>query len=141
MIRTFIIIALTGLVLASPSVLSQTNKAGQKSSSGKETVDQVTVYYFHVTRRCATCLEIEKTAKTYVESKYQGGKQVAFKTVNVDEDKNQALAEKYQAAGSMLLVVRGEKVEDITTDAFKYAYTKPAKLETRLKKAIAAVTN
>ena len=134
MIRTFLALAIMGILFAGSPATAQTNQT--KGKATLKSSPDVTVYYFHVTRRCPTCMAVEQTAKDFVEKTYKDGK-VTFKAVNVDDEKNAELAGKYQAAGSLLLVVAGNKTEDLTADAFKYARSTPEKLEAGLKETIA----
>ena len=142
MLRTFLLLSVVGIVLACTAVTAQTENTKQTKEQARvalKVVPEVTVYYFHTERRCATCLALEKTTSEFIEREYTDGPRVTFKSVNIEEPKNEALANKYQAAGSMLLVVRGDKTEDITTEGFKYARTAPKKLESHLKNAIASM--
>lgn len=100
-------------------------------SPGTQTVasESVIVYYFHSSRRCKTCIGIEDVARSLVSEKYGSGKAVVFRSLNIEEEKNAALVERFQVAGSSLIVARGTKSEDLTTDAFKYALRDPGKLQ------------
>ncbi len=96
----------------------------------------VTVYYFHSTRRCKTCLSIERVTRGVIKDRYAKETRVQFRSVNIEEEENEALVERYEVAGSALLVCRGEKKADLTTAAFQYAVSSPEKLQ---KKLIAAI--
>ncbi len=95
-----------------------------------------TAYYFHATRRCATCQAVEKVSKEYIEANY--AEKVTFISINREEDKNSELVEKYEIAGQTLLLVFGDEVVNLTTEAFLNARTKPEKLEELIKSAIDA---
>ena len=94
----------------------------------------VTAYYFHATRRCATCQAVEKVSKEYIETNYQG--KVNFISVNREEDQNKELVEKYEIAGQTLLLVFDDEVVNLTTDAFMNARSNPEKLEELIKTTI-----
>ncbi len=96
----------------------------------------VTVYYFHGARRCKTCLSIERIARGVVRDKYGDDTRVRFRSVDIEKEKNEKLAARYEVAGSALMVCRGEKKKDLTTQAFQYALGNPSKLQ---KKLIAAI--
>lgn len=99
----------------------------------------VEVYYFHFSRRCATCQAVEKESENAIATlypvQYKSGK-ITLKSINLDEDGSKAIAEKCKADGQSLLVISGNKRFDITDKAFMYARTSPEKLKKELKKTI-----
>ena len=97
----------------------------------------VTVYYFHTNRRCKTCLAIERIARGVVKDSYGDDKRVRFRSINIEKDKNAALVERFEVAGSALIVSKGKKSTDLTTKAFTYAGSSPGKLQDALLKTIA----
>lgn len=95
-----------------------------------------TAYYFHATRRCATCQAVEKVSKEYIEANY--AEKVTFISINREEDQNSELVEKYEIAGQTLLLVFGDEVVNLTTEAFLNARSNPEKLEELIKSTIDA---
>lgn len=93
---------------------------------------KVKIYYFHGTRRCATCKAVGSVSQELVESKYKDNPNVKFIEINLDEPGNEELAEKFQVSGSGLYVYNGEDIENITAYAFQYANTNPDKLKSKL---------
>ena len=118
-------------------------KSSQKSSELKEELATIYIYNFHVTNRCPSCIAIEeattKTLNTHFAKELKEGR-IKRKIVNVDDDANKAIAEKYEAFGSGLLVVRSykgrETKADLTGDGFKYAKNKEDKFVEILKKQV-----
>ncbi|MFH1004817.1 MAG: nitrophenyl compound nitroreductase subunit ArsF family protein [Bacteroidota bacterium] len=108
-----------------------------------ENKPKVEVYYFHATNRCPTCLAIEanakKTFETYFVNELKTGK-VKFIVINVDEEKNKKIAEKYEAAGSALFITKilndKETKNDMTSFAFSYGRNNPDKFINELKDKI-----
>jgi hypothetical protein len=104
---------------------------------------KVEVHYFHVTDRCAACIAIEdvtrKTLTTYYKSELANGT-IIFSVLNVDDDENKAISEKYQAFGSSLFVTKifngKETTTDLTGDGFKYAKNKEDKFIGILKETL-----
>jgi len=102
---------------------------------------QIEVIDFHSTHRCVTCLAIENVARSVVETDFaaevKAGKLV-FKTVDVDDDKNLKLAEKFEASGTALFVYNGKTGQalDLTDAGFTYAKSDEAKLRGFLQTAI-----
>jgi len=108
-----------------------------------ESVAPVQIYYFHGERRCPSCIAIgEQTEKVLLEEYNDLVKAgtISFKDVNVDEEKNFALAEKYQIAGSALLIVKTtngkEEVSDLTGDGFKLARNMPEMFRSKVIESI-----
>lgn len=146
---TFILLLIIGISSSfaqcpkSNDVLSKSDKsccakaATAKAADGNaqkagETI--VTAYYFHATRRCATCEAVEKVTQETLKEKY--GEKVSFTSINREEDKDNPLLEKYQINAQTLLIIKGDEVVDLTTNAFLYARSKPEKLQ---KEIIATV--
>lgn len=100
---------------------------------------EITVYYFHNTRRCATCEAVESETKKALDKLYadkvKEGK-ITFISIDIEEEGNEKLIEELEISGQTLLIVGGDKKVNLTTDAFMYARTKPDKLEAEIKKAI-----
>ena len=101
------------------------------------------VLYFHATRRCPTCMAIEdntrKTLETYFSDQLKNGT-IKLTVIDVDEDKNKTIAEKYEATGSALFLTTTSKGKesrnDLTEFAFSYARSNPDKFKTGLKDKI-----
>lgn len=106
----------------------------------KETEVKTKVYYFHVTRRCPTCLAIEKeTKKVLKEQPYAAAKEngeLLFKSFNAENAVNKKLVEELGVTGSALIVVKGEKKIDLTSKGFMYGLKQPEKLREALRTAL-----
>jgi hypothetical protein len=101
--------------------------------------NKIEVYYFHFTRRCMTCNNVEKVSKEAVEKQYPDkvkSGEISFKSVNLDEKEGEAIGAKYKVEGQALLIVSGEKRIDLTDKGFMYANNNPDKLIAEIKKAI-----
>lgn len=110
------------------------NLVGDEKSQVK-----IEVYYFHLTRRCATCNAVEKESikalETLYPEKIKNG-EITFLSVNIEEEKNKALAESLEVTGQTLLFVNGDNKVNLTNDGFMYAKTNPEKLQAKFKKTI-----
>lgn len=95
---------------------------------------EVKAYYFHATRRCATCQAVEDVSKEAIKEYY--GDKVTFESINRDEEKENPLMTKYKINGQTLLIVNGDKKVDLTNDAFLNARTNPDKFKSKLKSTI-----
>ena len=95
----------------------------------------VEIIQFHSEHRCVTCLKIEELTKETVKS-FTG---MPFKLVNVDDTKNEIIAEKFEAAGTALFIYNPKtgKKKDMTDFAFMNAGDK-TKFMAGLKKEISS---
>lgn len=103
-------------------------------SSDEVVKSDIKAYYFHATRRCATCNSVEAVTKEAI--KEYGSKSVKFISLNIEDKKNKDLMKKYKVGGQTLLLVKGDKKENLTTFAFMNARNKPAKLKAKIKSVI-----
>lgn len=98
------------------------------------TSNKVEAYYFHLTARCVTCKAVESEAKADIQSLY--GDKVSFQSINLDDATSKEIAEKLQASGQALLLVKGKQILNITNEGFMYARTDPAKFKAVIKEKI-----
>lgn len=101
----FVVVAL-GFFVARETGNKETDAtdAVQAAADGR----QVTVYYFHRTARCATCLKIEEqsqnsVAANFAEQLKRGD--LVFKSVNVETEGNEHFVDDYQLVSQALVVV------------------------------------
>jgi hypothetical protein len=92
---------------------------GQKST-------KLQVVYFHAKYRCPTCISIEentkKTLNTYFATQLNNGT-IKFQVLDVSDDKNEKMVEKYEADGSGLFLTRIDGKKETTTDFTNYAFS------------------
>jgi len=109
------------------------------SYAGNPASKKIEVYYFHFTRRCMTCNNVEKVSKEAVEQQYpekvKAG-EIAFKSINLDEKEGEAIGAKFKVEGQALLIISGAKRVDLTDKGFLFANDKPEKLKAEIKKAV-----
>ena len=127
--------------------LAEDSSSANSSEKDKSTLNAnlpvVLIYNFHVTNRCVSCIAIEdatiKTLNTYFASEVKQGR-IKRKSLNVNDDANKKISEKYEAFGSGLFVTRvfkgKETTTDFTGDGFKYAKNKEEKFIELLKTKI-----
>ena len=100
---------------------------------------KIEVYYFHFTRRCMTCNNVEKVSKNSLESLYpekMKSGQITFQSINLDEKAGEAIGAKYKIEGQTLIVISAGKSVDLTEKGFLYANDSPDKLKAEIKKAV-----
>ncbi|MCU4177449.1 nitrophenyl compound nitroreductase subunit ArsF family protein [Carboxylicivirga sp. N1Y90] len=119
------------------------DKQKEKTNKVQDVVEHVLpageihAYYFHATRRCATCEAVEAVTTEYLKNNYAD--KVVFTSINREEQKNSALLKAYKVDGQTLLIVKDDKLINLTNDAFLNARTNPDKLEAKLKETIDAL--
>lgn len=119
------------------------NPATNEKTAAAEVISEASgaeVYYFHYTRRCATCNAVEDVTKNTLNEAFAdkvNSGDITFTSVNLDEKDGETLANKLEVAGQALVfIVNGQKT-DLTDVGFMYAKSEPEKL----KKEILATVN
>lgn len=95
---------------------------------------KVNVYYFHTNTRCVTCRTVESEAKMNVEELFGGD--VKFTAVNLDDEAGEAKGKELGVNSQSLVVFKGDKKIDLTTQGFMYARTNPEKFREIMKEKI-----
>ena len=84
------------------------------------------IVYFHSERRCPTCISIEdntkKTLNTYFANQLKDGT-ITLQVLDIGDDKNQKLVEKYEADGSSLFLTKVNGSKEINTDFTNFAFS------------------
>jgi hypothetical protein len=127
------------LALVFFSLMLHTSCAGQDKTQEKSNetaqIEHVDVYYFHFSRRCATCKTVEAEAQKAVKELY--GDDVSFTSINLDEDEGEQKAESLNVSGQTLLIVGADGTQfNITNEGFMYARSNPAKLKETIQDKI-----
>ncbi|MGN0207069.1 MAG: nitrophenyl compound nitroreductase subunit ArsF family protein [Muribaculaceae bacterium] len=130
------IILVAAFCLVSCGMDSSNSKQNAESADATETVqqsaaDKVSVLYFHGKQRCITCRAIEKCAREVVAG--MNPEQVELRVIDISDDANSEIVEKYEVAWSSLILERGEQSTDLTDMAFRYAKNNPDEFITLLK--------
>ena len=130
---------LVSLIFLGTMFNSQAQSSDVENKTTVVIEDRIDVYYFHNTRRCATCNAVEDVTKSTLEESYpeqmQNG-EITFQSLNIEEDVNEPLARELHVSGQTLLFVKNGKKKDLTNDAFMYARTNPDKLKEKILKTI-----
>ncbi len=140
------ILILTGFLMLSCTGANKTGTTNDKvaiantseNTAAKNTTDTSTiyVYYFHGSIRCHTCVSVDEDTHKYLKEFYpemfDSGKMV-FQSLNADENERPDLIKKYKIWGQTLLFIKGDKVVDMTEDAFMYVTTDPDKWKNIVK--------
>jgi hypothetical protein len=127
------------------SACENKSKGSSESSNPDVNIDRLEVYAFHGTRQCETCKHMKAYTKStldkYFKSELKSGK-IVFAVVDVDDEANYNLAEKFEATGTALMINKikegKEKIEDWSEFAFEFANGEQAAYELELKNMIEA---
>lgn len=108
-----------------------TDKSSSVSSTN--TKNHLEVYAFHGTRQCETCKNMKANTKAtldkYFSEEMKSGK-IVFQIIDVDDAKNEKLAEKFQATGTALMVDNVVNGKDNIIDWSDFAFDKASDAET-----------
>jgi len=83
--KHILLMMLTGLLFFSCKTNDKAPDAGENYS----------VYYFHPTARCESCINIENFTKELIESKYSNYPAVGFKAFNIEDKENEHFKKDY----------------------------------------------
>jgi hypothetical protein len=120
--RLILYVSVLAIIAGSISCSNQGNK---KQVTQAINTSDVNVYYFHFTRRCATCIAVEENARKAIEALYPNKVKTgeySFTSLNLDEASTKEIADKLGVGGQSLMVVRGDKKIDITSAAWMAAH-------------------
>ena len=101
--------------------------------------NDVQVYYFHNTKRCATCNAVENETKVALEMFYKDqitAGTMEFTSLNVEEDQGKEMAHSLHISGQTLLIIKGDTQVNLTNEGFMNARTNPTKFHEILKTQI-----
>ena len=136
------------IMVVSVVLFSCKEKAATEKSISEKVANKIEVIDFHSTHRCMTCNAIESSTKytldTYFSEELKN-ESITLQIVNVDDEKNYKLAEKFEATGTALflnVIVDGKETQiDLTEFAFmngndqeKFSNELKVTLETEFKK-------
>jgi hypothetical protein len=130
-------------------LLSSCDNANQSTESIKQasinSANRLEVYCFHGTRQCETCKNMKANTKTTLEKYFTSqlkDSSIVFSIVDVDDNANENLAEKFQASGTALMINKVVNGKDSIVDWSDFAFEKAndgAVFIPELKKKIEAI--
>jgi thioredoxin-related protein len=132
------------LFLLLNSCTSKTKSTQSTSVNSNTKVEKrVDLYAFHGTRQCTTCKNMKAFTKStldkYFAKEIKSGI-LTYQIIDVDEEKNYELAEKFEATGTALMVNNIQKgkedIEDWSDFAFEFANGDQAVFEGKLKQML-----
>jgi hypothetical protein len=124
-------------VAVSLSACNAQSSQDQKLASAN--TDDLSIYYFHFTKRCATCNAVETETIVALEMFYADQVKegtIAFTSLNLEEEDGKEMAKQLKVSGQTLLLVKGEQMVNLTNEGFMNARTKPVKFHEVLRTQI-----
>ena len=112
------------------------NQKNENQTTENVQSENIQVYYFHNTKRCATCNAVEDETKMALEMFYPEQSKagtIEFTSLNLEEEEGEKMAESLQVSGQTLLLVKGETQVNLTNDGFMNARTNPTRFHEILK--------
>lgn len=134
-----LLLVLVPMLFFTFSAVSQTEQNNDEAAIDKAKVE---VYYFHNTRRCATCNAVEDVTLDAIKDNYGDqftSGEITFTSLNLEEESGEKVAKKLKVSGQTLLIIKDGKKKDLTNEAFMYAKTKPEKLKEKVLKVIGTI--
>ncbi len=89
--------------------------------------NRLEVYCFHGTRQCESCKNMKANTKTALDTYFAAqlkDSSIVFSIVDVDDIKNEKLAEKFQATGTALMINKVVNGKDSIIDWSDFAFEK-----------------
>ncbi|RLD51432.1 MAG: hypothetical protein DRI97_15695 [Bacteroidetes bacterium] len=131
----------SSLLLLSATLILFSCKSQTTENQANESVtsNDVQVYYFHNTKRCATCNAVENETRVALEMYYEDQMTVGtmeFTSLNLEEDKGKEMAKSLRVSGQTLLITKGDTHVNLTNEGFMNARTNPTKFHEILKAQI-----
>lgn len=130
----FMLLAIVSVTAQCCNSSAQKSDENQNKSAEVSNVSDVEAYYFHATRRCATCKAVEKVTREAIQEKF--GDEVKFQSINREKQSDHPMMEKHNVSGQTLLIVKGDQAENLTNFAFMNARTNPDKLKNKVVETI-----
>lgn len=111
----FVLISI-GVAIGRQMAAGQANPA-PPAAPAAATAEKVMVYYFHASFRCMACNAVESTADELIRTEFAAPLQAGrLEWQSVDHFQNGELADRYQVAGNMIVVVRLENGREVSAE-------------------------
>ena len=108
-------------------------------AAGTKVNENIEIYYFHFSRRCATCNAVESETKNALKKYYSKQLEdgvIDFTSLNLDTKDSKKKANSLKLSGQSLLIVKGDQHINLTSQGFMNARTNPENFHKVLKEKI-----
>jgi hypothetical protein len=139
--RTFIFLIFM-LIFPGISACGQSTAGVQQSGVNPESADIIEVYYFHFTRRCVTCVNVQKATEKVLKDHYKEELEsgtIVYHEVNLSDPESREIAQRLGVGGQSLLVTSGDRKYDLTMQGFMLASRDYNEFKATLEEAIKKV--
>ena len=130
---------LTFMLLLTVTLSACNAQSSEDQKPGIAENDELQVYYFHFTVRCATCNAVENETRLALEMFYANQVKegnIAFTSLNLEEEDGKKMAAQLKVSGQTLLLVKGDQMVNLTNEGFMNARTNSGKFHEILKSSI-----
>ncbi len=137
--RTFFIFLISMLIFPGISACGQSTAGERQSGVNPESADVVEVYYFHFTRRCVTCVNVQKATEKVLKDHYKEELEsgtIVYHEINLSDPESREIAQRLGVGRQSLLVASGESKYDITMQGFMLASRDYDQFKATLEEAI-----
>ena len=127
------------IMFAAVSLVACNAQTSENQRTENALSEDIQVYYFHNTTRCATCNAVENETKIALEMFYADKMKAGvmdFTSLNLQEDEGKKMAQTLHVSGQTLLIVKGETHVNLTNEGFMNARTSPTKFHEIIKAQI-----
>ena len=127
------------IMVVTLSLFACNTQTKENQEASVEISEDVQVYYFHNTKRCATCNAVEDETRVALEMFYDEKMKagtIDFTSLNLEEEEGKTMAEALQVSGQTLLIVKGETHINLTNEGFMNARANPTKFHELIKTQI-----
>jgi hypothetical protein len=127
------------IMFVAMSIFSCNAQTSENQKTKNAISEDVQVYYFHNTKRCATCNAVENETKMALEMFFEDNMKagtIEFNSLNLEEDEGKEMAQSLHVSGQTLLIVKGETQVNLTNEGFMNARTNPTKFHEIIKTQI-----
>ena len=134
-----LLIMFVALILFGCNAPTRDKQTSDNQTGESVTSDDIQVYYFHNTKRCATCNAVEDETLMALELFYKENIEagtIEFTSLNLEEEEGETMAQTLKISGQTLLLVKGETQVNLTNDGFMNARTNPSKFHEILRTQI-----
>ena len=139
MLKPSILILLVTLSLFGCKAPTADNQTTENQTTENVQSNDIQVYYFHNTKRCATCNAVEDETLMALQMFYPEQSEagtIEFTSLNLEEEEGESMAESLKVSGQTLLLVKGETQVNLTNEGFMNARTNPTKFHEILRTQI-----
>jgi hypothetical protein len=140
--KTFFVLLFSMLLFPGISACGQSQAEEQQNRAVSESSNAVEVYYFHFTRRCVSCVNVQKATEKVLKDHYREELEngsIVYHEVNLSEPGSMKIAEKLGVGRQALLVTSGNEKYDLTMQGFMLASRDYDQFKATLDEAIKKV--